>query len=82
MKQLNQIATIHQARYYLKTRPDELAELFNGQYPNNSTGGFHNPRARSFYRGEIEFFCHYDGYDNEDDGWTWVLDVSTGKFSN
>jgi len=82
MKQLNQIKNKRQAQYYLNTRHDILDEMFVEQYPDLPTGGFYLPRVRNFNDGTIEFSCHYYGYDNEEDSWTWFLNIDTGEFSN
>lgn len=59
-----------------------LMDRFDEQFPDIPTGGFLNPRLMSTHRGQLEFFCHYDGYDNEEDGWTWYYDWATRQFYN
>lgn len=71
-----------QATMYLETNRDELNRMFNEQYPNLPNGGFYNPRVQNVSNGVIELFCYYDGYDNEDDGWTWFFDTAAGRFYN
>lgn len=56
-----------------------LYDLFNEQYPNIPTGGFHNPSFdERIYEGTedeiIMFKCYYDNFENEDDCWFWGLD--------
>ena len=45
-------------------------------------GALYNPEVRGIDDGSIEFWCYYDNFDNEDDGWYWNLDRKTCEFSN
>ncbi len=61
---------------------DKLSAMFDNQFPDLPTGGFLNPTFVSVHRGDVEFRCCYDNYDNEEDSWTWYWDSKTGKFYN
>lgn len=74
--------TISEAIAYLEINQHELESAFDKQFPHLSVGGFCNPRARCVSSSVIEFTCHYDGYDNEDDSWTWFYNTVTNRFSN
>ena len=61
---------------------DALHDLFEAQYPGLPVGNFCNPEAVCEDDGTIEFRCHYDNYDNEEDEWTWYFDKRTRRFYN
>ena len=71
-----------QARKYLRDHRIELERTFAAQFPHLSVGGFYNPRVVSVSGEDIEFFCHYDNYDNAQDGWAWFYDTDTQRFYN
>ena len=45
-------------------------------------GGLENPEVRGIDDDYIEFWCYYNNFDNEDDGWYWNLNRKTCEFSN
>ena len=59
-----------------------LVAIFDEQF-DSPTGGFYNPHLTCKHEnGDLEFRCHYDNYDNEEDSWTWYYSKETNKFYN
>lgn len=70
-----------QAKSYLKENYNELACLFETQICA-PVGGFYNPSVVYADANEIEFKCHYDNFDNEEDCWSWFFDIQNREFYN
>lgn len=77
-----QSVTTRRARFILGRCKEELAKLFDAQYPYLNVGGFYNPSVVYAQGDEIEFRCHYDGFTREDDSWSWFFTPSTREFWN
>lgn len=60
----------------------QLSDEFERQFPDLPCGGFYNPRLIAEYSPYMEFRCHYNDFDNEEDSWTWYWNKEDEAFSN
>ena len=65
---------------HVKLSLAELSAIFDKQFPCLPNGRFCNPKLVDENSRDMEFRCHYDDYDNEDDSWTWYFDKKVGEF--
>lgn len=61
---------------------DKFSKIFDAQFLGLPTGGFCNPELVAEDEKNMEFWCYYDNFDNEEDGWTWYYHKTSGEFYN
>lgn len=74
--------TAESAERFLKENRSALGREFGRQYPDLNVGGFYNPTVVSVSGAVIEFSCHYNGFEREEDAWTWFYDANAREFYN
>lgn len=72
--------SLRQARKWFDDHYDALRDLFYATHAA-PTGGLCNATVIAVdSHGHLEIRCHYDGYDNDEDAWTWFLEPADREF--